>query len=361
MNINRTNYEEYFLLYADKELPAYESRNVEFFVEMNPDLEEEFYMIRQSLLVPDSEIMLEDKSKLYRSPGFIIHSFNLDKLIIAYHDNELSSLQRDQLEEYISGENLQQRFLQLKVLKAIPNPSVRFPDKRLLYRTESSFKVNVFSWRVAAVLLVSLCAWLVLKLTQPDQNTTSALSMAEVRLAYPLYDQTLLTAKSSVDLVPKVPTGNLLKKMIQPQISSTLLKNDPTHKYTSTSLNSTIHDQAKVANTLNLALHGTDVQIKVESSQQLISKPMINLITSSEKIIQDNGSLLSINNAAIFQAKLKENKPDPKNENYVFYNITEEQFQKSKLGGFLRKVKKAIERKNPLNHIKPPMPVNPGE
>ena len=41
---------------------------------------------------------------------------------------------------------------------------------------------------------------------------------------------------------------------------------------------------------------------------------------------------------------------ESKNDNYVFYNVSEEKFKKSKLFGFLKKVKRVIERKSPFNH-----------
>ena len=58
MNINRNNYEEYFLLYADNELSAAEKNMVEMFVKQNTDLEEEFIMFQQSVVKPDNTISL---------------------------------------------------------------------------------------------------------------------------------------------------------------------------------------------------------------------------------------------------------------------------------------------------------------
>ena len=42
---------------------------------------------------------------------------------------------------------------------------------------------------------------------------------------------------------------------------------------------------------------------------------------------------------------------DQKNENYVFYNVTTEEFRKSKVGGFLKKVKRIVERNNPVTRL----------
>ena len=61
MNIDRHNYEEYFLLYIDNELSVDQKKQVELFVQENPDLEEELVMLKQSRLIPDDSIVFDRK------------------------------------------------------------------------------------------------------------------------------------------------------------------------------------------------------------------------------------------------------------------------------------------------------------
>ena len=56
MNINRHNYEEFFLLYVDNELSAGQRKIVEAFVAVNPDLQEEFNLIQQSIFTADEKL-----------------------------------------------------------------------------------------------------------------------------------------------------------------------------------------------------------------------------------------------------------------------------------------------------------------
>ena len=42
---------------------------------------------------------------------------------------------------------------------------------------------------------------------------------------------------------------------------------------------------------------------------------------------------------------------DNKNENYVFYDVTADKFKKTKVGGFLKKVKRVVERNNPIARL----------
>ena len=48
-NINRHNYETFFLLYIDNELSVTEKKTVDEFVDANPDLQEELIMLQQSI------------------------------------------------------------------------------------------------------------------------------------------------------------------------------------------------------------------------------------------------------------------------------------------------------------------------
>jgi hypothetical protein len=65
MNINTTNYEEYFLLYIDNELSAEQKTAVENFIEANPSYQKEFELLKQTGLAPEP-FEFEDKILLYR-------------------------------------------------------------------------------------------------------------------------------------------------------------------------------------------------------------------------------------------------------------------------------------------------------
>ena len=98
MNINRHNYEEFFLLYIDNELNVDQKKQVELFVQENPDLEEELVMLKQSRLIPDDSIVFDRKHLLMKeedAPHSSNHSFinlnNYEQWLIMYVDDELSA------------------------------------------------------------------------------------------------------------------------------------------------------------------------------------------------------------------------------------------------------------------------------
>ncbi len=65
MDINRNNYEEFFLLCLDGELSPSQNREVEEFLNEHADLQKEFTSLQQAIL-PASDILFEPKELLYR-------------------------------------------------------------------------------------------------------------------------------------------------------------------------------------------------------------------------------------------------------------------------------------------------------
>jgi len=65
MEINRINYEKFFLLYLDRELNSAEMLDVEKFLGENTDLQKEFMLLQQTIFMPE-EILFENKESLLR-------------------------------------------------------------------------------------------------------------------------------------------------------------------------------------------------------------------------------------------------------------------------------------------------------
>ncbi|RYG44610.1 MAG: hypothetical protein EOO01_19195, partial [Chitinophagaceae bacterium] len=66
MQINRHNYEEFFILYLDNELSSEDRGQVELFVQENPDLKAELDLLLQSQLSPDASVIFDNKDLLLR-------------------------------------------------------------------------------------------------------------------------------------------------------------------------------------------------------------------------------------------------------------------------------------------------------
>lgn len=156
MNINRHNYEEYFILYMDNELSAEERRMVEEFVQHHPDLKDELNSLMQFKLTPDTHIVFEGKEELLKENGnSIITLNNYEEWFSLYTDNELTAEQKLLVDKFTAANPAAQKELDiLQKVKLQPEPII-FPLKKLLYRKEEKTRrIAPVYWRAAAAVLV---------------------------------------------------------------------------------------------------------------------------------------------------------------------------------------------------------------
>lgn len=182
MNINRHNYEEYFLLYVDNELTDAERSAVEEFVAQNPDLEEELVMMMQSVLKPDTRTVFPHKELLFRNTEEAINEINCESWFVLYGDNELTNEEKARVEQFVySHPQFQAEFELIQQARLAPDHSLVYPHKNALYRTEEDDKVVPFAWwRVAAaaavVLFLAVAGWLIATEKPMGSTTDPALA-----------------------------------------------------------------------------------------------------------------------------------------------------------------------------------------
>jgi hypothetical protein len=159
MNIDRHNYEEYFLLYIDNELSVDQKKQVELFVQANPDLEEELVMLKQSRLIPDESIVFDNKYLLMKEESnSFINMNNYEQWLIMYVDDELSAEEKAAVEKFASAHQHVQQELELFQQTKLQPEEIIFENKKVLYRTEKPVRVVTMQWwkiAVAAVLIIS--------------------------------------------------------------------------------------------------------------------------------------------------------------------------------------------------------------
>lgn len=160
MPITRLNYEEYFLLYVDNELPAVDRAAVELFIQENPDLREELILLQQTVLKANKRLLFDDKASLlkYTSSVNPVNESNYEEYFLLYGDNELNNEQKDQVEQFVyKNPQHQVSFELLEKVRFVPDHTITFPDKQSLYRTEKEKPIVVMRWwRLAAAAVVLL-------------------------------------------------------------------------------------------------------------------------------------------------------------------------------------------------------------
>ncbi len=158
MNINRHNYEEFFIQYMDNELSKEQRREVEDFVQLHPDLKEELELLQQFKFTPDTHIVYNGKEELMKMGGQAPVSLtNYEEWFVQYIDEELTPEQKLSVEQFVAAHpTLQQELNLLQQTKLQPEEIV-FADKASLYRHEEKVRVVYFNWkRVAAAVILLL-------------------------------------------------------------------------------------------------------------------------------------------------------------------------------------------------------------
>jgi hypothetical protein len=162
MNINRHNYEEYFILYMDNELGNDERREVEDFVQKHPDLKEELDILFQYKMTPDNSIVFDGKEELMMHGGYSPVSLaNYEEWLTMYIDNELTPGQKIEIEQFIATYPQVKKELEILQQTKLQPEEIIFSNKGSLYRREERVKIMPMRWwRIAAaavlILVISL-------------------------------------------------------------------------------------------------------------------------------------------------------------------------------------------------------------
>jgi hypothetical protein len=164
MNVNRQNYETFFLLYVDRELNEAQRLEVELFIQQNPDLAPELDMLAATTLEIETAepIVFPGKESLFQQ--------EIREDLLLYIDHELSTAATTALEtEIAASANLQQQLTALQQA-VLPATVVEFAHKEQLYRHEER-RIVPFAWgriaMVAALAGIAITGWWLLTNNPP--------------------------------------------------------------------------------------------------------------------------------------------------------------------------------------------------
>ena len=333
MNLNRNNYEEYFILYLDNELGETERRQVEEFIDRNPDLKEELETLSQFKLEPEV-IHFPGKINLLKSEA-IDSSFagNYEELILNYIDNELTADEKNQLEKFAEQNPAVKKELDFYQQTKLETETVLFPDKASLYRHETKV-IRPTWWRIAAaaVILFAVGGYFLTRIENNNATTVTPPTASVSKKDNPTINDELVNR----------PVKDVVAKNEQPQVSTS---------------------DADIAAALKA---GTEQKQKGKPSRAIDKKPEQNLIASTktndlpkpERNIYNNpvetNTVSRPKNTLTVPEEFKatptvtpgitytSNNETGTSEDDVTFN--EQGGKKSKLRGFLRKVTRTFEK-----------------
>ncbi|HEY1112744.1 MAG TPA: hypothetical protein VGE66_04260 [Chitinophagaceae bacterium] len=153
INITRSNYEDFFLLYVDGELTPEECDAVEAFAAAHPDLQEELDILLTTRLNAEPVVFLDKQSLMADS----MKMNNIDESLLSYIDGELKGEEKAMVEwELEHNKELQAQHQLLLKTKLDPTEKIVYPYKEELYRrTERSVRPLFWMRAAAVVILVS--------------------------------------------------------------------------------------------------------------------------------------------------------------------------------------------------------------
>ncbi len=350
MSINRNNYEEYFLMYADNELSQTEKIEVEEFARVNADLTEEFEMIQLTINIPDENQGLGDKSFLKKkeAPSFI-NEANCSEIFVLYHDNELHREEKKLVNDFLKhNPKYHVEFELIGKSKLTSDEQIVFPEKESLYRKGKSGKVipALLFRSLAAAVLAGFGIWVVASYFS-DKQAMRALVIGDNSVPF-----STSTLKSD------------LKNGFDPATeSSTSAEIEIAAHYTK---KENVNDEQQ--GTKAIAIRAVKKEIFLPQQKVMPATREETAIFGSDDLIKEkpdhlNATLASNNSNEHIDKIVTFAEPETyaknasyidnnsNDENYVFYNVKASEFNKSKVGGFLKKVKRVVERTNPIGRL----------
>lgn len=233
--INRHNYEEFFLMYVDNELPASECAAVELFVQQNPDLRNEFEMLLQTKLIDSEHVEFKSKNELLKIKDKIDVG-NYQEHFLLYIDGELNEDGRESVERFVLQHPEYQDEFTLLERTVLPLEKIHYPDKKLLYRPQEkrTFRLYLLQTAVAAALtgVIALGWWLLRDVTENDRTLAGGRSVKHAVIPRPVQENSLAPVVDSEEQKGQVAVSRNIDKIpgikTKPQKQSSRMSQDQT-------------------------------------------------------------------------------------------------------------------------------------
>ncbi len=164
MMINKNNYEIYFIDCYDGNLNRDQLAELEHFLDLNPDLREEFEAFENITIPVDDTIGFNAKENLKKTSVTgteIIHAENHTEYFIAYHEGDLNPYEEQQMNSFLDNNpEFRKEFNLYGKLTLVPNANIGLEKKDALKK--HPFIINrlvYYSTAIAAAILLLIGAY----------------------------------------------------------------------------------------------------------------------------------------------------------------------------------------------------------
>ena len=339
MNVNRDNYEEFFLLYVDGELNIQQQEMVELFATANSDLQQELQLLLQTKLAVEDTFTF-DKDALYKQINQGVNSTNYEEKFLLYVDQELDTTTKIEVETFVlQHPETQTDFTLLKQTK-LPVENIVCPDKESLYKKEEKPVIVMWAKRLAvaaAILFFAIMAWLLIPNTTTVINTPTAKSSTKEKNIIPSVTPNIVNPlttnntnpqqhnNSTVAITGVETKNNTIKKEVIP---STNKQQKTTQQ---TPIENTIAKVEKQNNTTNNTVVANNIIKQDQPIKAITSKPL----EATNTLVANTITASIIVQPTVYKQLQTEEEEQDKN-----VSIGTMQVSKTKLVNALKKAKK---------------------
>lgn len=329
MQIDRHNYEDFFLLALDGEISAAGRESLDKFLALNPDLLPEFEMLKQTVL-PAEDIRF-DKTVLFKRAAL---PEGLQEDILRYADGELSGAEERAVKQLLFENTDAADFRRSLKLSTLSAEEVVCPFKEELYRRESARVLPItFLLRAAAVIVLLLGTWLVYNRVQQNgsEPVTTMDPVARIKAPAPLNENSGPSGRNAAG-EPFVANAKELN-----------LRNEARRENAKQS--ATVSPQQQVLQSNNNNIARVD-PVPVPESNEKRNEEKINV---PDDILNDQKTTpaLAVNTSAsqpdIIPANSITYLDEQRSDNKILY-MDESDLKRSKAGGLFKKVKRFVAR-----------------
>lgn len=368
MNINRHNYESFFLLYVDNELSAAERNAVDMFVQQNPDLKEELEHLQEAVIAP-ADIVFADKQSLLKTPDFA----QLQEQLLLHLDGELNKADTKKIEQLIATDKSLAAEFSLLQKTRLEATAIEFTDKKSLYRHAERPVVQMKWWRVAAAaLLLGFGVWTGITVYKNSVSKSSGIDVAKKKTNEQPAVQVPSVKEQEAPVIanttgnqttdPQAITNSTVQQKQSP-VTPVVTNNNSTipvvNKNQNTDKEQGLAQVPKPSNNLPKSyLENINNKERNETVSNNVSPVYANnnnnISGNNVVAVQNNKEKAGNNQLTDINTNAAENRntaaiaavynPDAGAGNDRILNLDDDKSKHSKFGGFLRKVKRTLER-----------------
>jgi hypothetical protein len=349
--INRYNYENYFLLWIDGELPHNQMEEMDQFIANNPDLADELALLQETKLPLDETIFFPHKAGLLKYAAGEISLDNCESYFLLYVDNELSATQQAEVELFVlQHPTLQESFLLLQQIKLTPELVV-FNNKEVLYRKEEKSTPVVFMrWTSIAVAAAMIGLVAMLWLLIPQNNLKQPVTFSAANRTISKQADKKSAATSSVGKENSMQKNTVQLLVAQQQNKEQVIKKSAVRGEENKRMNQEVEKAPLTAS--------VDTEKPLNNSANSINNSTANIVQQDNKVnttrINEEDAqnkLITAQKQAEEEEQAQRGKPevykelDTDDENKSLY-IGALELNKDKVRGFFRKAGNVFRSKN---------------